>query len=144
MEKHGKETVGVAVGKLAESGAAVTGKRYGEALKRQVIEQIEAGRLTVAQAQRQHGIAGSQTIRAWQERYGKAGGGVKRASAQAEIARLRREKAELEQALTRVTVKAVTLECALEEAEVQYGEGFKKKFGALLSSVRESGWRGKG
>jgi transposase-like protein len=119
------------------------GKRYGEALKRLVVERIESGKLTVAQAQRQHGVAGAQTIRGWQARYGKAGGGVRRASAlaaaQAEIVKLRRQKAELEYALARSTVKAVTLECALEEGEVQYGEDFKKKFGPLLSSMRESG-----
>ena len=64
-------------------------ERYGEAVKRLVVEQIEGGKLTVAQAQRQHAIAGAQTIRGWQAKYGKAGGGVRRASAlaaaQAEI-----------------------------------------------------------
>jgi len=124
------------------------GKRYGEALKRLVVEQIESGKLTAAQAQRQHGVAGAQTIRGWQARYGKAGGGVRRASAlaaaQAENAKLRREKAELEHALARSTVKAITLECALEEGEAQYGEDFKKKFGPLLSSMRDGGSARKG
>jgi transposase-like protein len=131
-----------------EGRASPQGKRYGEAVKRLVVEQIEAGKLTVAQAQRQHGIAGTQTIRAWQARYGKAGGGVRRSSAlaaaQAEIAKLRREKAELEHALARSTVKAVTLECAMEEAEAQYGEGFKKKFAPALSSARAAGSGRKG
>ena len=131
-----------------EANASAQGKRYGEAVKRLVVEQIESGKLTVAQAQRQHGIAGAQTIRGWQARYGKAGGGVRRASAlaaaQAEIVKLRREKAELEHALARSTVKAVTLECALEEGEVQYGEDFKKKFGPLLSSMRAGGSARKG
>jgi len=129
-----------------EARASGPGKRYGEALKRLVVEQIESGKLTVAQAQRQHGIAGAQTIRGWQAKYGKAGGGVRRASAlaaaQAQIARLRREKAELEQALGRSTVKAIVLESALEEAEAQYGEEFKKKFGPALSSAREGGCAG--
>jgi transposase-like protein len=141
--------VGGKANKHADEGrASPQGKRYGEAVKRLVVEQIEAGKLTVAQAQRQHGIAGTQTIRAWQARYGKAGGGVRRASAlaaaQAEIAKLRREKAELEHALTRQTVKAVTLECAMEEAEAQFGEGFKKKFGPAPSSAREAGSGRKG
>ncbi len=103
-----------------------------------MVEQIEAGKLTVAQAQRRHGIAGAQTIRGWQARYGKAGGGVGRASAlaavQAEIVKLRREKAELEHALARSTVKAMVLESAMEEAEAQYGEDFKKK------SLRKNLW----
>jgi transposase-like protein len=123
-----------------ETRVSAQGKRYGEAVKRLVVEQIEGGKLTVAQAQRQHGIAGAQTIRGWQAKYGKADGGVRRASAlmaaQAEIIKLRREKAELEHALARSTVKAIVLESAMEEAEAQYGEDFKKKFGPGLSSVR--------
>ena len=131
-----------------EARASAHGKRYGEALKRLVVEQIEGGKLTVAQAQRQHGIAGAQTIRGWQAKYGKAGGGVRRASAlaaaQAEIGKLRREKAELEHALARSTVKAIVLESAMEEAEAQYGEEFKKKFGSGLSSVPAGGSTRKG
>ena len=131
-----------------EASAAAQGKRYGEAVKRLVVEQIEAGKLTVAQAQRQHGIAGAQTIRGWQAQYGKAGGGVRRASAlaaaQAQIVKLRREKAELEHALARSTVKAIVLESVMEEAEAQYGEDFKKKFGPGLSSVRAGGSTRKG
>lgn len=127
-----------------EARASAHGKRYGEALKRLVVEQIEGGKLTVAQAQRQQGIAGAQTIRGWQAKYGKAGGGVRRASAlraaQAEIAKLRREKAELEHALARSAVKAIVLESAMEEAEAQYGEDFKKKFGLGLSSARDGGF----
>jgi transposase-like protein len=126
-----------------ETRASAQGKRYGEAVKRLVVEQIESGKLTVAQAQRRHGIAGAQTIRGWQAKYGKIGGGVRRASAlaaaQMEIVKLRREKAELEHAPARSTVKAIVLESAMEEAEAQYGEDFKKKFGPGLSSVRDSG-----
>ena len=131
-----------------EARASAQGKRYGEAVKRLVVEQIEGGKLTVAQAQRQHGIAGAQTICGWQAKYGKAGGGGRRASAlaaaQAEIGKLRREKAELEHALARSTVKAIVLESAMEEAEAQYGEDFKKKFGPGLSSVRAAGSTRKG
>jgi transposase-like protein len=152
MEKPVKarnEAEAAGAGKIPvnQAGRGAQGKRYGEAVKRLVVEQIESGKLTVAQAQRQHGVAGAQTIRGWQVRYGKAGGGVRRASAlaaaQAEIVKLRREKAELEHALARSTVKAVTLECALEEGEAQYGEDFKKKFGPLLSSMRGGGCAGR-
>ena len=146
MEKPEKEK-GRAAGepkKHADEGKELgRGTRYGEALKRQVVEEIEAGRLTVSQAQRRHGIAGSQTIRAWQAKYGKQGGGVRRnsalAAAQAQIERLKREKAELEHALSRSTLKVIVLESAMEEAEAQYGEDFKKKFGPGLSSGRADG-----
>lgn len=130
------------------ASASAQGKRYGEAVKRLVVEQIEGGKLTVAQAQRLHGIAGAQTIRGWQARYGKAGGGVRRgaalAAAAAQIERLKQEKAQLEHALARSTVKAIVLESALEEAEAQYGADFKKKFAAALSSVRAAGSGRKG
>ena len=152
MEKAEKETARAAgePKKHAENGReSSTGRRYGEALKRQVVEQIEGGKLTVSQAQRQHGIAGAQTIRGWQARYGKAGGGgVRRAgalaAAAAQIEKLKREKAELEHALSRWTVKVIVLESAMEEAEAQYGEAFKKKFATVLSNAREgsSGRRG--
>ena len=108
-------------------------KRYGEAVKRQVVEDLDRGRITLAQAQRQYGIAGAQTIKAWQGRYGKAGrGGGKRASAatalRRRIERLEREKAELEHALARSSVKAAALEALVEEAEAHYGEPLKKNF----------------
>lgn len=123
-------------------------KRYGEAVKRLVVEQIEAGKLTAAQAQRLHGIAGAQTIRGWQAKYGKEGGGVRRASAlaaaQAQIEKLKGEKAELERALGRLTVRNVVLECTLEVAEEKFGEDFKKKRGPMLSSSRDSGFGRKG
>lgn len=130
-----------------EKGGEGTGRRYGEALKRLVVEELEAGKLTVAQAQRRHGIAGTQTIRAWQAKYGKPWGGVRRASAlaaaQARIATLEREKADLTRAPARTTLKAVTLECAMEEAEAMYGAAFKRKFVPEPSSGRASGSGGK-
>jgi transposase len=131
-----------------EVRVSAQGKRYGEAVKRLVVEQIETGKLTVAQAQRQHAIAGAQTIRGWQAKYGKAGGGVRRASAlaaaQEEIVKLRREKAELEHALARSTVKAIVLESALEEAEAQYGEDFKKSSDRGCPACAPAARQGKG
>ena len=130
-----------------KAGGAGTGRRYGEAMKRQVVEEIEAGRLSVAQAQRQYAIAGSQTIRNWQSKYGKRGGGVSRASAlaaaQRQIDRLEKEKAELEHALARSSVKVVVLESALEVAEEHYGEDFKKKFAPQHSNGRGGGCGGR-
>jgi transposase len=130
-------------GRVPDGVRAGTGRRYGEAMKRQVVEELDSGRLTVAQAQRQYGVAGSQTIRNWQSKYGKNGAGVRRASAlaaaQAQIERLSREKAELEHALARSSVKVIVLESAMEEAEAVYGEDFKKKFAPQRSNGREGG-----
>lgn len=143
MEKADKAAGEAA--KRGENGSkAGRATRYGEAVKRLVVEQLDEGKLTISQAQRQYGVAGSQTIRLWQRKYGKAGGGVRRASAlagaQARIERLEREKADLEHALARASVKTIALESLMEEAEAQYGEGFKKNFGLALSSVRGNGF----
>lgn len=133
-------------GKMPERAAgAGRAKRYSEATKRQVVEEIERGRVTFAQAQRQYGIAGSETIRAWQRRYGKpgGGGGARRASALAaaerRIGQLEKDKSELERALARVSVRAAALEALVEEAEAHYGQSLKKNFATEPSSGRADG-----
>jgi transposase-like protein len=147
-EKEHGSVVGEAAKRAMNGRAEGRGKRYGEAVKRLVVERIDAGKLTVSQAQRQYGIAGSQTIRGWQSKYGKKGGGTKRGSAlavaEARIEQLKREKSELERALAKSTVKVIVLESAMEEAEVQYGEEFKKKFGSGPWNARGDGSGGKG
>ena len=125
------------------------GKRYSEALKLEVVEAIERGRLSVAQAQRQYGIGGGGTIEGWLRRYGKpgakrAGGGGRRRAEHERCERLAREKAELEQALVRSSVKVAALEALLEEAEAHYGEDFKKNFATARSSGRARDCAGKG
>src|SRR5690554_3214782 len=45
--------------------------RYGEAFKRQVVEQIETGKFRdIADANRTYGIRGATTVRNWLKRYG--------------------------------------------------------------------------
>jgi len=118
------------------------GKRYSEAVKLEVVEAIEQGRLSPTQAQARYGIGGGGTIEGWLRRYGKAGGGragglsSRRRAAEARCERLAREKAELEQALVRASVKVAALEALLEEAEARYGEDFKKNFVTARSSGR--------
>ena len=109
-------------------------KRYSEALKIKVVEELEKGRLTPAGARKQYGIAGSQTIRGWIKRYGKAegkrrGGGRRPAGEASRIEQLEQEKQKLESALARSCVKVAALEALVEEAEAFYGESFKKNFG---------------
>jgi transposase-like protein len=116
------------------------GKRYSEAVKMEVVEAIERGRLSPARARAQYGIGGSRTVEGWLRRYGKPGGvqtGLSRGRAAAErCERLAREKAELEQALVRSTLKVAALEALLEEAQAHYGEDFKKNFATARSSGR--------
>ena len=132
-------------GRGSGKSGANTGRRYGEATKRQVVEEIESGRLTVVQAQRQYGIAGSQTVYNWLSKYGTRGGSTGTrpnaalAAAQTQIDKLKREKAELEHALARSAVKVVVLESVIEEAEALYGDDLKKKSNPQPSSGRASG-----
>ena len=119
------------------------GKRYSEALKLEVVEAIERGRLNPPQARSQYGIGGSRTIEGWLRRYGKPGGsrtrrGGRRRAAGQRCERLAREKAELEKALVRSCVKVAALEALVEEAEAHYGEDFKKNFATARSSGRGS------
>jgi len=118
------------------------GKRYSEAVKLEVVEAIEQGRMTPTQAQARYGIGGGGTIEGWLRRYGKAGGGGAggvgggRRAAQAHGERLARRNAELEQALVRASVKVAALEALLEEVQAHYGEDFKKNFATARSSGR--------
>jgi transposase-like protein len=125
------------------------GKRYSEALKLEVVEAIERGRLSPAQAQRQYGISGSCTIEGWLRRYGKPGGNgfgrsSRRRAAAERYERLARERDQLEQALVRASLKVAALEALVEEAEAQYGEAFKKNFATARSSGRGRDWAAKG
>lgn len=119
-----------------------TAKRYSEAVKIKVVEELEKGRLTVAQARRQYGIGGARTIQGWIKRYGKAGRGRRmghgRRGEAERIERLERDKRELEKALARTSVKVAALEALVEEAQAYYGEDFKKNFAMEVSNERRS------
>jgi len=109
------------------------GKRYSEALKLKVVRELEQGRITPLQAQKEYGIGGGQTIRGWVKRYGKGKSARGRRSVSSgmdqRIERLEGQKRDLERALARASVKVAALEALMEEAEAFYGEGFKKNFG---------------
>jgi transposase-like protein len=118
-------------------------KRYSEALKIKVVEELEKGRLTMTGARKQYGIGGMQTIQGWMKRYGKGGvkkgKGWRRPAEESRIERLEEEKRELERALARSCVKVAALEGLLEEAEAFYGGSFKKNIGTEGLNGRRSG-----
>lgn len=115
-------------------------KRYSEAVKIKVVDELEKGRLTVAEVRERYGIPGNHTIQDWVKRYGKAGGGKRglgrKMLQSARIERLEAQNRELESALARSCVKVAALESLLEEAEEVYGPGLKKNFGTGPSGVR--------
>ena len=107
-------------------------KRYSEAFKRQLVRDIERGKITAREAQRKYGIAGNATIHNWLRKFG----GKKSVSTKAKqtpqdvkLERLKRQNRELEQAVARLTVEKVALQALIDEAEAELGLDMKKTFG---------------
>ncbi len=112
-------------------------RRYSEAFKRQVIEEIEEGRLNKAEAREKYGIRGQSTIHYWLKRFGKNHlfNRVLRIEMPTEnnpqdiIKQLKREKQQLESALAQSQLKVIALESLVEVAEEEFGIEIKKKLG---------------
>jgi len=87
--------------------------RYTECFKRQVVDELEAGRFeSASEARRHYGIGGSMTVTKWIRRYGKNHLLPKVIIVQTpdekrEIERLRKEVKKLEQALGRSHVEGL-------------------------------------
>lgn len=107
------------------------GKRYSEVFKRQVVRDIERGKMTPTEVARKYGITGTMTIANWLKRYGTGRVSAQQAkqprvvqSRERQV--LERRNRELEQALARLTVEKVALEAVVEEAEAHFGVDLKK------------------
>jgi len=111
-----------------------TAKRYSEAFKRQVVRDLERGRITPAEVAQKYGVTGGATIDGWLRRYGTGRVAGKRAKqAKTVEARkvllLERQKRELEHAVARLTVEKVALESLVDEAQAHFGVELKRTFG---------------
>ena len=126
-------------------------RRYSRAVKLNVVEEIEAGRLTVSEAQRRFGIRGNQTVYNWLKAFGSHRPTtvyVQMKDEQdpltqrdEEIRRLKAEKQALESALAQKDLKLLLAESAIEVAEEHFGceTGFiKKNFGRKWWTKPES------
>jgi len=110
--------------------------RYGEAFKRQVVEEIETGKLGgVNDASRRYGIRGKNTVSNWLRQYGREDLQTKRITIttmkeQDENKQLKKRVKELERALSDAYMKGMLSDSYLEIACEQMGmdpETFKKK-----------------
>ena len=110
--------------------------RYTECFKRQVVDEIEAGRFESAgEARRHYGIGGSTTVMKWIRRYGKNHLLPKVIIVQTpdekrEIERLRKELTQAKAALGDQQIRQWIVEKQLELAGREYGfevEEFVKK-----------------
>lgn len=118
-----------------------TVKRYSFALKKHVVEEIEAGRLSVAQARRRFSIGGNQTVYRWLEQFGKHPRTTTKVyvqmkhehdpldQAQQTIRELEQHKQALESALAQKELALLMSESFLRAAEDHFGcePGFIKK-----------------
>ena len=115
---------------------------YSQAMKRQVVKEIESGKMTQAEAMRQYGINGHSTIMKWLRAMGKNHkiGKVIRVETEKEVRQvqeLARAKRELESALAESYLRVLSLEKTIEVLNREYGEDVKKKF-ATVSSKNSS------
>jgi transposase-like protein len=118
------------------------------AFKQQVVQELESGRLgSLGEAQVRYGIGGSGTIRKWLKRLGKNHlipkvVRVEKPDEANQVAALKKQVRELQQALGQTQCRNVLNEAFLEIACEKLGEDvdcFKKKVDAQRSAGRRSG-----
>ena len=114
--------------------------RYSTAFKLKVVEQIERGELTVAEARRIYDIRGGQTVQSWLAKHGKSDllARVVRVQMKDETDRIKQleaEKKKLESALAQAHVKNLFLEEVIRLGKEDFGIDLKKKFGTEPSSI---------
>jgi transposase len=110
--------------------------RYSMAFKRQVVGELESGRFrSLCQAREHYGIGGVDTIRSWLKRLGRNDlmpkvVRVENPDEADQVAELRKQVRQLQQALGQTQLRSVMNETFLEIACEQLGvdvEAFKKK-----------------
>ena len=115
---------------------------YSTAFKRQVIEDIEAGRFdSINEAKKHYGIRGDNTIQLWLRKYGRNHicpriVRVEMPDEKDQIKQLKKQVSLLQQALGRTQAEKVLTEAFLEIACDKLGEDveeFKKKADSQLS-----------
>jgi|SRR4029079_5386641 len=114
--------------------------RYSEAFKNQVLAEIEAGDLSIAQARQKYGISGCETVQNWARKSGRFGVLPKiiRVEAPNEInpiKALKDENKRLKEAIADLVLDRKIAESTLEVICEQQGwdiEEIKKKAGMLL------------
>jgi transposase-like protein len=126
--------------------------RYSMAFKQQVVEDLESGRFgSMLEAGRHYGIGGAETIRNWLRRLGRNHlmpkvVRVERPDEADQMAALRQQIRQLQQALGQTQLKSVLNETLLEMACEQLGldvESFKKKAGTrpCIARIAKAGGR---
>jgi transposase len=113
-------------------------RRYSEDLKKEIVERVESGDLTVLQAMREYGI-NYQTIYEWLYKYSrnlKKGTRIvmEKDSVDKTNQELRKQIKELEAALGRKTLEADLYRTIVDLASHEYDSDLKKNFGDKASA----------
>ena len=111
--------------------------RYSEAFKNKVLQEIEDGHLSQAEARRKYGLKYYMTLRRWIKQSGKKNllsrtvriEMPNEIQPQEIIKQLKAEKQQLESALAQSQLKVICLESLVEVAEEHFKIDIKKKFG---------------
>ncbi len=106
--------------------------RYSEAFKKKVVNEIENGKLTIAEAKILYDIGGQRTIYLWIKKLGKSHLINKVIHIQMKdevnkIKELEKQKRELESALANAHLKIITLESTITVLSEREGKALKKK-----------------
>ncbi len=120
--------------------------RYSEAFKRQIVEEVDSGRLRAADARKKYAIPGHDTINRWRRRYSKfaVSGTLIRMTDKEQQHRHEREPRKqssdeerirlLEHALADASLRIRTLETMIDIAEQEYEIPIRKNSGAEPST----------
>ncbi len=113
-------------------------RRYSKALKERIVKEVEAGKLSQAEASRAYGV-NHGTLWSWMQLYGR----VKRRQIVEVVMADEREKiAELQKALAEATIRARFYEELVNIAKAKHGIDLKKNIGMLESKPsRQKGKR---
>ncbi len=106
-------------------------RRYSESFKREVVSEIESGKLNIDEARRRYDIRGGSTIQRWLRSYGVYDKlyGVQRIYTVSDMDKLKdleRRNKELEQALGKSHIEALFYKEMVNQAEQHYNIDIKK------------------
>lgn len=128
-----------------ETGARAS-LRYSETFKQKVLQEIETGHLTPAQAVRKYGIGHCSTINYWMKKYRPQLlrkvvriEMPKERKKQDEIKRLKAEKQQLESALAQAQIKLIVHETLVDVASRELNIDLKKTFGSKQQQKPKKG-----
>ena len=120
------------------------GKGFSESFKIHVVDEVERGLITEAEANRKYDILGHSTIQKWHRKYGKTascikskGGRVELTNEEQELMFLRNENKALKKDLEDAKLKNVVWETFADVAEKELGISIRKKFGARQFGLPE-------